>query len=183
MLPRSALSIKLLGLNERMQALSHASVDRYSSGVFTDGGCSPNPGPGGWGYVVAEDDRVIAEDFGGDPGTTNNRMELTAIIHALAYCRDLAVARDENPPAPITIYADSKLCVQTYNEWMAGWEKRGWKRSRGAIQNLDLVKQLAALKVECPFVRLEWVAAHTGIRWNEYADSLVHRGRAQFGQS
>ncbi|MEO1131756.1 MAG: ribonuclease H [Cyanobacteria bacterium J06639_1] len=155
------------------------STRHYDSGIFTDGGCSPNPGPGGWGFVVVEADRAISEYCGGEPDTTNNRMELTAIINALTYCRDRAVSLNDPSPDSVTIYADSKLCVQTYNDWMAGWEKRGWKRSKGAIANLDLVKQLAALKKICPYAQLEWVAAHSGIRWNEYADRLVHRGRSQ----
>lgn len=166
-------------LQSRTQDLAALSTRHYDSGIFTDGGCSPNPGPGGWGFVVVEADRAISEYCGGEPDTTNNRMELTAIINALTYCRDRAVSLNDPSPDSVTIYADSKLCVQTYNDWMAGWEKRGWKRSKGAIANLDLVKQLAALKKICPYAQLEWVAAHSGIRWNEYADRLVHRGRSQ----
>ncbi len=142
----------------------------YASGIFTDGGCSPNPGPGGWGFVVVEQDEVVHEAWGGKTDTTNNRMELTALIEALEYCR-------QSELGSVTLYADSNLCVQTYNAWMAGWEARGWKRKKGPVENLDLVKQLAILKPQCPNVKVEWIKAHAGLRWNEYADRLVHRGR------
>ncbi len=141
-----------------------------TSGIFTDGGCSPNPGPGGWGFVVVDQDTIVHEAYGGELETTNNRMELTAIIQALEYCLI-------TPPKTPILYADSNLCVQTYNEWMAGWEARGWRRKRGAIENLDLVKQLAALKQQYPQLQVTWIKAHAGLQWNEYADQLVQKGR------
>ena len=140
--------------------------------IYTDGGCSPNPGPGGWGYVVVGDNRPIYESFGGEAQTTNNRMELTAIIEALNYCQKHAEQFDT-----ATIYSDSNLCVQTYNTWMEGWEKRGWKRAKGPVENLDLVKQLAALKKQSRSINLAWIKAHNGETWNEYADRLTYRGR------
>ena len=106
---------------------------------------------------------VVAQSHGRDPATTNNRMELTALINAF-----------ELVPAGVaaTVYTDSKLAVSTINEWAAGWEKLGWKRKTGAIQNLDLIKVLYAKARARPEVRLEWIRAHNGTRWNEYADSL-----------
>jgi ribonuclease HI len=141
------------------------------SGIFTDGGCSPNPGPGGWAFVVVQNGIKQDEAFGGEHQTTNNRMELTAILRALEYCRDKPLLE------PVTLYADSDLCVQTYNSWMASWEARGWKRKTGPVENLDLVQQLAALKKQCPLVKVQWIKAHAGFRWNEYADRLVQQGR------
>jgi len=140
---------------------------RYSAGpqdgVFTDGSSIPNPGPGGWGAVYVRGGSVVAQSHGRDPATTNNRMELTALINAF-----------ELVPAGVaaTVYTDSKLAVSTINEWAAGWEKLGWKRKTGAIQNLDLIKVLYAKARARPEVRLEWIRAHNGTRWNEYADSL-----------
>ena len=133
------------------------------SGVFTDGSCEGNPGPGGWGVVWVEDDRILAERSGADPATTNNRMELTALI-----------AGYELLPtdADVTIYSDSNLCVQTVNDWAAGWERRGWKRKTGPIANLELVKRAYALSLAHPKVKLRWIRAHDGSRWNEYADAL-----------
>ena len=134
------------------------------TGVFTDGSCDPNPGPGGWGFVWVEGGRIMAEKSGYEPSTTNNRMELTALIEAFS-----ALPLD----AEVSVYSDSQLCVNTVNEWAAGWEKRGWKRKSGPIANLELVKQLYALAKARPGVRLRWIRAHDGTRWNEYADALA----------
>ena len=134
------------------------------SGVFTDGSCEGNPGPGGWGLVWVEDDRIVAERSGVEAQTTNNRMELAALIAAY----ELLPA-----DAAVTLYSDSQLCVKTVNEWAAGWEKRGWKRKSGPIANLELVKRLYGLALEHPRVQLRWIRAHDGSRWNEYADALA----------
>jgi ribonuclease HI len=134
------------------------------TGVFTDGSCEGNPGPGGWGFVWVENDRIIAEDSGVDEHTTNNRMELQALIGA--YER---VPED----AELTIYSDSQLCVKTVNEWAEGWERRGWRRKSGPIKNLELVKRLYALANAHPKVELRWIKAHDGSKWNEYADALA----------
>lgn len=133
-------------------------------GVFTDGSCEPNPGAGGWGWVWVEGGEIRAEGSGADAATTNNRMELMALIEAYA-----ALPAD----ATVTIYSDSQLCVNTINEWAAGWERRGWKRKGGEIKNLDLVKRLYALAGEHPHVTLSWIKAHDGSKWNEYADALA----------
>jgi ribonuclease HI len=136
------------------------------TGVFTDGSCEGNPGPGGWGYVWVEDDRIIAEDSGQDPATTNNRMELTGLIAAYK-----VLPAD----AEITLHSDSQLCVNTVNQWAAGWERRGWKRKTGPIANLELVKELYALAKAHPRAKLIWIKAHDGSKWNEYADALASR--------
>ena len=135
-----------------------------SSGVFTDGSCSGNPGPGGWGAVRVRDGEVLAERYGADPQTTNNRMELEAMIAGLELI-DPSEAED--------VYSDSNLVVQTLNEWAAGWARRGWKRKTGPVKNLDLVQRAYALSQERPRVRIRWIRAHDGARWNEYADALA----------
>jgi ribonuclease HI len=134
------------------------------TGVFTDGSCEGNPGPGGWGFVWVEDDQVLEEKFGADGSTTNNRMELTALIHAYQTLPE---------DSQVTVYSDSQLCVRTINEWAVGWERRGWRRKSGPIANLELVKSLYALAGSHPGVNLQWIKAHDGSRWNEYADSLA----------
>jgi len=143
-------------------------LERYAggprSGVFTDGSCEGNPGPGGWGMVWVEDDRIVAERSGSDPATTNNRMELVALI---------AAYRELPEDARITVYSDSQLCVKTVNEWAEGWERRGWRRRDGAIANLELVRELYALANSHPQAELRWIKAHDGSRWNEYADALA----------
>lgn len=157
------------GSKRREENLTTAQVlEKYTEGpfdgVFTDGACTGNPGPGGWGMVHVRDDEVVAEDCGHDPDTTNNRMELQAIIAALELLPEDSTE---------TIYTDSNLCVNTLEQWAAGWQRRGWKRKDGPVKNLDLVKRAYELRQRHPKVRLEWIKAHAGSRWNEYADSLA----------
>jgi ribonuclease HI len=152
----------------RTQDLSTAEVlARFTSGpgdgIFTDGSSRPNPGPGGWGAVFVRDNQVVEERHGSEAHTTNNRMELTALIAGLEMA----------PPAErITVYSDSQLVVNTLTKWAKGWEARGWKRKEGEIANLDLVRKAWELVQERPLARLEWIRAHDGSRWNEYADAL-----------
>jgi ribonuclease HI len=131
--------------------------------VFTDGSCSGNPGPGGWGAVRVEAGRILSERHGEERQTTNNRMELTAMIAGLQMVE---------PHEIVNVYTDSNLVVQTLTQWAAGWERRGWKRSTGEVKNLDLVKEAYALAKERPGARIQWIRAHDGSRWNEYADAL-----------
>jgi ribonuclease HI len=149
-------------------------LSRYTAGpkrgVFTDGSCEGNPGPGGWSAVWVEDDHLVEERAGGAAHTTNNRMELLGMIEGL---------RMLPPDAEITLYSDSNLCVQTVNEWAAGWEKRGWKRKTGPIANLELVKELWSLYQQRPKVTVRWIKAHDGSRWNEYADALAAQEAAE----
>jgi ribonuclease HI len=135
------------------------------SGIFSDGSCDPNPGPGGWGVVKALQGRIVAERAGHDASTTNNRMELTALIEAFKL-----VAPDEE----IDIYTDSQLCFNTITKWAPAWERKGWTRGKKheQVANLDLVRELHALSQQHPRVTLRWIKAHQGSRWNEYADSL-----------
>jgi len=132
--------------------------------VFTDGSASPNPGPGGWGVVWVVDDEIVAQKSGRDPDTTNNRMELMALIEAVKLVPE---------STPATLYSDSNLAVRTINEWAAGWKRRGWKRKTGPVENLDLVRELFELVQGRPELELHWIKAHVGHRWNEYADRLA----------
>ena len=134
-------------------------------GLFTDGACVPNPGPGGWGAVYVIGGEVVAEDRGHEPAsTTNNRMELMALLRGI----DLVPAG-----ASAVIWSDSNLAVRTVNEWAAGWERNGWKRKRGPVENLDLVRPLYEALRGRPELELRWIKAHVGHRWNEYADALA----------
>lgn len=140
--------------------------------MFTDGSASPNPGPGGWGVVWVEDDEIIDEAAGTHPDTTNNRMELTALLKAVAMVP---------PGTPVRIWSDSNLAVRTVNEWAAGWQRRGWKRKRGPVENLDLVRPLYEALQERPDIEVAWIKAHVGHRWNEYADQLASGERSLDG--
>jgi ribonuclease HI len=135
------------------------------TGVFTDGSSEGNPGPGGWGAVLVVDGQVVTQDYGSDPHTTNNRMELTAMIAGLKMV----------PPETATdVYTDSELIVNTLTKWASGWKARGWtKKSSGPIANLELVKEAYALVQAKPQASIRWIKAHSGYRWNEYADSLA----------
>ena len=153
----------------REENLTTAEVlEKYTagptSGVFTDGSAEPNPGPGGWGAVYVVNDRIVAEEHGHEEHTTNNRMELSALIAA---CR--LVPRDKRA----LLHTDSKLCVDTINIWAKTWEAKGWKKKGGAIKNLDLVQELYELFHDHPGLKLVWIKAHDGNKWNEYADSLA----------
>ncbi len=143
-------------------------LERYKAGpkegVFSDGACEGNPGPGGWAAVWVEGDRVVEQRGGADPQTTNNRMELRALIEAFRLLPD---------DAEIVVYSDSQLCVKTVNEWAAGWQRRGWRRKTGPIKNLELVQELYGLSQRHSRVELRWIRAHDGSLWNEYADALA----------
>jgi len=135
-----------------------------TEGVFTDGSSVPNPGPGGWGFVWVEGGEVRTQKHGEDPDTTNNRMELKALIEAY---------RTLPADAEVRLYTDSRLVVDSITKWAPGWERKGWKRKGGPIANLALVQELLELDRAHPGCQLEWIAAHSGNRWNEYADSLA----------
>ena len=143
-------------------------LERYTqgpdTGVFTDGSASPNPGPGGWGAVWVIDGEIQAQDHGHEPHTTNNRMELMALHKGVELVP---------PGTPATVYSDSNLVVRTVTEWAAGWERRGWKRKTGPVENLDLVRPLYELLRSRPEIEVVWIRAHAGNRWNEYADALA----------
>ena len=134
-----------------------------TTGVFTDGSCSGNPGPGGWGAVYVMDGAVLAQEWGSDPATTNNRMEFTAMIAGLRFL---------GPSEEIDVYTDSALVVNTLTQWAKGWERNGWKRRDGEVKNLELVREAYELARERPLAHIKWIRAHDGSRWNEYADSL-----------
>ncbi len=134
------------------------------NGVFTDGSSVPNPGPGGWGTVWVKDGEVFEHLHGRADHTTNNRMELTALIEAFKLLPDDAAE---------TVFTDSRLCVDTITKWAPNWKKKGWKKKSGEIKNLELIQELLALFEAHPDCQLEWIAAHSGNRWNEYADSLA----------
>lgn len=139
--------------------------DGPQTGVFTDGSSEGNPGPGGWGAVLVVDGQVVMEEFGAEDHTTNNRMELRAMIAGLEM-----VPGDTE----VDVYTDSQLIVNIITEWAEGWKANGWKKkSPGPIANLELVKEAYELARARPLVNINWIKAHSGNRWNEYADSLA----------
>ena len=132
--------------------------------IYTDGACRGNPGPGGWGAVLMHAGRE-RELSGADPATTNNRMELTAVIEALA-----ALKR----PVKARIYTDSQYVRLGILEWVANWKKRGWKTAdRKPVKNQDLWERLDALAAGHE-LEWHWVKGHSGVPGNERCDQLAN---------
>ena len=139
--------------------------------AYTDGACSGNPGPGGWGAWLKYG-RHVKELFGGEARSTNQRMELQAAIEALK-----ALKR----PCAVTIYSDSRYLIQGMTEWIHDWKRAGWKRGRKRpISNLDQWRELDRLASRHR-VRWRWVKGHAGDVGNERADALARRGIAELG--
>jgi ribonuclease HI len=133
--------------------------------AWTDGACHPNPGIGGWGYVLFRGEEQIREAFGGEPKTTNNRMEIQAVIEAIAATPD---------HEPLWIRSDSMYVVNGYGEWIHGWAEKNWRD----VKNADLWQQLWLIRNHrTQRVHIEWVRGHAGNQWNEYADGLAEAGR------
>jgi ribonuclease HI len=134
--------------------------------IFTDGACSGNPGPGGWGVYIVDGDRT-RELYGGEPDTTNNRMEMQAVIEALR-----TVSADE----PVVLYTDSQYVKNGITSWIHGWKKNGWKTaSKKPVKNKDLWIALDDLSSERK-IEWRWVKGHAGDEGNEKADELARRG-------
>ena len=147
--------------------------------VYTDGGASPNPGPGGWGAVllcaVPGSGEPAAEELsGGEAETTNNRMELTAAIRAL---EELA---GRHGAGRVRVVTDSQYLRRGITSWLPAWEAAGWRRKRGdVVANEDLWRRLSAV-TRGRAIRWDWVKGHAGHRWNERADALATAGAAPF---
>ena len=142
--------------------------------IYTDGACSGNPGPGGWGYVVLdENDQVENYGCGQSSPTTNNEMELTAILYAYDY---IAM----HPEETFIVYTDSAYCLNSLTNWMFNWERNGWiKSDKKAPKNLDLFKDLFEIFNNPDHAELRKVAGHSGILGNELADTLATTGNTQ----
>lgn len=138
--------------------------------IYTDGGCSGNPGPGGWAYLVRADGDET-KGSGGDEGTTNNRMELTAVINALECVKSHAVLRGR----PIAVYTDSQYVQKGISSWIENWRRNGWKTAaKKPVKNRDLWEALVALR-DTLDIRWHWVKGHAGHEHNERVDGLVQR--------
>jgi ribonuclease HI len=144
-----------------MGASSEAVVE-----IFTDGACRGNPGPGGWGAWLKYGAREL-ELCGGEHATTNNRMELTAVIRALESLKR---------PARVRLHTDSSYVQQGITTWIHGWKKNGWKtKSKEPVKNVDLWQALDAVAAQ-HHIEWRWVKGHAGNLGNEKADALANRG-------
>ncbi|NER78489.1 MAG: ribonuclease HI [Leptolyngbya sp. SIO1D8] len=141
--------------------------------IYTDGACSGNPGPGGWGTVLYFEDGTVHEMGGSNPQTTNNRMEMQAAIAGL----ELLVASGQTPP--VELLTDSEYVKKGITEWITGWKRRGWKNSakkpvlnQDLWQQLDTVNQAAARQSGAP-VKWTYVRGHAGNAGNERCDDIA----------
>ena len=140
--------------------------------IYTDGACSGNPGPGGWGAIL-EYKGVRRELSGGERETTNNRMELLGAITALRALRE---------PCAVDLYTDSQYLEKAINEgWLAGWKKKGWQRKGGELKNVDLWQELDAL-LQQHSVTLHWVKGHAENEGNNRCDALAVAQRDLFAK-
>lgn len=139
---------------------------RKTVDIFTDGACSGNPGPGGWGAILRYG-AVEKELYGGEPDTTNNRMELMAAIQALESLKR---------PVAVRLYTDSEYVKNGITKWIHGWKAKGWKTAdRKPVKNMDLWQRLETAK-QPHAVEFHWVRGHDGHPENERADELARRG-------
>ncbi|GHV95786.1 ribonuclease H [Spirochaetia bacterium] len=140
--------------------------------IYTDGGCSGNPGPGGWAYVIVlktfQGDRILTEGQGGEKETTNNRMELMAVISALKALKTMS-----DVPRQATVYTDSQYVQKGITEWIFAWKRNSWRTSdKKPVKNQDLWIALDALAGELS-LSWEWIKGHAGNDLNERCDRMT----------
>jgi ribonuclease HI len=147
--------------------------------IYTDGGCSGNPGPGGWAYMVIGtwEPVLLAENWGAEKSTTNNRMELKAVISALealpGICPEASAGAEK-----ITVYTDSQYVQKGITIWIKDWKGKGWKTSaKDPVKNQDLWKRLDALAAGFS-INWVWVKGHAGNEYNERCDALTQKAIA-----
>lgn len=134
--------------------------------IYSDGACKGNPGPGGWGALLVAGEKR-REICGGEPDTTNNRMEMTAVIRALEQLKK---------PSHVRVHTDSQYVQKGINEWLAGWKRRNWRTAAGqAVKNQDLWRELDQLNA-LHTIEWHWVRGHNGHPENERADALANQG-------
>lgn len=152
------------GLNKTGFFLENMVTKKYI--IYTDGGCNPNPGLGGWGSVILTDNSKT-ELYGGEYDTTNNRMELLAAIFALSVVKE---------DAEIEVFTDSQYLKNGITAWIPGWKSRGWSRKGGSLKNVDLWQKLDNLN-SSKKIKWQWVRGHSGNHYNERCDFLAGMAR------
>lgn len=142
--------------------------------VYTDGGCNiHSTSTGAWAFAVIKDGELIHASSGSESQTTNGRMEVTALYKALEFIYSKEYGK-------VTIFSDSKYCVNGYNLWMEGWEKNLWRKSnKKPVLHQDLWEGIFTYRR--PEISVEWVKAHNGNKWNEFVDDLCTQGKIKHG--
>jgi len=139
-------------------------ADKPAVVIYTDGACSGNPGPGGWG-VILKYGKHERELWGGEKDTTNNRMELNAALEALKALTE---------PCQVSLYTDSEYLKKGITEWLPDWKRRNWKRKGGKLANVDLWMKLDE-EIARHQIQWRWVRGHAGNRMNERVDQLARK--------
>ncbi|MDR0315994.1 MAG: ribonuclease HI [Treponema sp.] len=152
--------------------------------IYTDGGCLGNPGPGGWAYTMVQTeavpngDTIVAEDKGAEQNTTNNRMELTAVISALKALKMRNRGSTSGCPRQLRVYTDSQYVQKGITEWIITWKRNSWRTSdKKPVKNQDLWMELDALAAELS-PGWEWVRGHAGNEFNERCDRMTQEAIA-----
>jgi len=145
--------------------------------IYTDGGCSGNPGPGGWAYVIIKQtfqgEQIIVQNKGSEKETTNNRMELAAVIEALR-----ALKAMDNVPHHVSVYTDSQYVQKGISEWIHSWKRNSWKTSgKKPVKNKELWMELDSLAGSFT-ISWEWVKGHAGNEYNERCDRMTQEAIA-----
>ena len=142
------------------------NIDSIAIEAATDGACSGNPGPGGWGGLIIFDDKSELEIGGSEQNTTNNRMELTAAIKTLEKLKTFKLKKN------FKLRTDSKYLIEGYTKWIINWERNGWKTSSGkSVQNLDLWQKIDQLRING--LVMEYVKGHSGDKQNDRVDKIA----------
>jgi len=146
--------------------------------IYTDGGCSGNPGPGGWAFVMVrqtfQGSQIIAQNKGAEKDTTNNRMELIAVIEALRALKTM-----DDVPRHAAIYTDSQYVQKGITEWIRNWKRNSWRTSdKKPVKNQDLWIELDSIANEFP-LQWEWVKGHAGNEYNELCDAMTQEAIAE----
>ena len=149
--------------------------------IYTDGGCSGNPGPGGWAYLMVletfQGAKIIAQDKGAERETTNNRMEISAVIAALRALKKMDV------PRQVTVYTDSQYVQKGITEWIRLWKRNSWRTSdKTPVKNQDLWLELDSIAGELS-IKWEWIRGHAGNEYNEHCDRMTQEAIASLAYS
>lgn len=145
-------------------------IDMKKLTIYTDGACSGNPGPGGYAAIIIDELGVESIVSGGKKATTNNRMEMLALIGALKKAHE--IESDSSEKVEINLYVDSQYVLKGATEWLAGWKKKNWKATSGPVKNRDLWEEIDQL---LPGLKIKWiwVKGHAGNKYNELADEIA----------
>ncbi|MES2770881.1 MAG: ribonuclease HI [Pseudomonadota bacterium] len=164
--------------SEEKENINNGLGTKTQLNIYADGGCRGNPGPGGWGALI-EGNKLKEERWGGEANTTNNRMELTAVIRAIETINEMALGNTAGA-LKLSIHTDSQYVQKGISEWIHNWKRNGWRTAdKKPVKNDDLWRRLDQLAAQHS-IDWRWVKGHAGHPGNERADALANRGIDEF---